>query len=89
MSGELTLDVYVSDYKPIPGDPAVMSEGQATWPASSISLLSGDRDAVLIDALITFNEARQAAEWIRAKGKRLTCCSVRICSRAPVILLRC
>ena len=72
MSGELTLDVYVSDYKPIPGDPAVMSEGQATWPASSISLLSGDRDAVLIDALITFDEARQAAEWIRSKGKRLT-----------------
>ena len=72
MSGELTLDVYVSDYKPIPGDPAVMSEGQATWPASSVSLLSGDRDAVLIDALITFDEARHAAEWIRSKSKRLT-----------------
>ena len=27
MPGELTLDVYVSDYKPIPGDPAVMSRG--------------------------------------------------------------
>jgi glyoxylase-like metal-dependent hydrolase (beta-lactamase superfamily II) len=72
MSGELTLDVYVSDYKPIPGDPAVMSEGQATWPASSVSLLSGERDAVLIDALITFDEARKAAEWIRTKGKGLT-----------------
>jgi glyoxylase-like metal-dependent hydrolase (beta-lactamase superfamily II) len=72
MSGDLTLDVYVSDYKPIPGDPAVMSEGRATWPASSVSLLSGKRDAVLIDALITFDEARQAAEWIRGKGKRLT-----------------
>lgn len=72
MSGEITLDVYVSDYKPIPGDPAVMRVGQATWPASSISLLSGERDAVLIDALITFDEARQAAEWIRSKGKRLT-----------------
>jgi glyoxylase-like metal-dependent hydrolase (beta-lactamase superfamily II) len=72
MPGELTLDVYVSDYKPIPGDRAVMSEGQATWPASSVSLVSGERDAVLIDALITFDEARQAAEWIRARGKRLT-----------------
>jgi hypothetical protein len=50
MSGELTLDVYVSDYKPIPGDPAVMRDGQATWPASSVSLVSGGRDAVLIDA---------------------------------------
>jgi glyoxylase-like metal-dependent hydrolase (beta-lactamase superfamily II) len=72
MAGQLNLDVYVSDYKPIPGDPTVMSQGQATWPASSISLLSGDRDAVLIDALITFDEARRAAEWIRAHGKRLT-----------------
>ena len=72
MSGELTLNVYVSNYKPIPGDPAVMSGGQATWPASSVSLLSGKRDAVLIDALITIHEARQAAEWIRTKGKRLT-----------------
>jgi glyoxylase-like metal-dependent hydrolase (beta-lactamase superfamily II) len=72
MSGELTLDVYVSDYKPIPGDLTVMSSGQATWPASSVSLLSGERDAVLIDALITFDEAEQVAEWIRSKGKRLT-----------------
>jgi glyoxylase-like metal-dependent hydrolase (beta-lactamase superfamily II) len=72
MSGELTLDVYVSGYKPIPADPAVMRDGQATWPASSVSLISGERDAVLVDALITFDEARQAAQWIRAKGKRLT-----------------
>jgi glyoxylase-like metal-dependent hydrolase (beta-lactamase superfamily II) len=72
MSNELKLDVYVSDYKVIPGDPAVMPQGQATWPASSISLLSGERDAVLIDALITFDEAKEAAEWIRQKGKRLT-----------------
>jgi glyoxylase-like metal-dependent hydrolase (beta-lactamase superfamily II) len=50
----------------------VMSRGQATWPATSISLLSGDRDAVLIDALITFDEAERAAAWIRAHGKRLT-----------------
>jgi glyoxylase-like metal-dependent hydrolase (beta-lactamase superfamily II) len=72
MSSELTLDVYVSDYKPIPSNPAVMSEGQATWPASSVSLVSGEQDAVLIDALITFDEARAAAEWIRTKGKTLT-----------------
>jgi hypothetical protein len=42
MAGQLNLDVYVGDYKPIPGDPTVMSQGQATWPASSISLLTGD-----------------------------------------------
>jgi hypothetical protein len=51
MASQLNLDVLVSDYKPIPGDPAVMSEGRATWPTTSLSLLTGDRDAVLIDAL--------------------------------------
>jgi glyoxylase-like metal-dependent hydrolase (beta-lactamase superfamily II) len=68
----LTLDVYVSPYKPIPGGAPAMSAGEPTWPASSISLLSGRRDAVLIDALMTFDEARRAVEWISATGKRLT-----------------
>jgi hypothetical protein len=48
MSGDLNLDVYVSDYKPIPGDLTVMSTGQATWSAGSVSLLSGERDAVRV-----------------------------------------
>jgi hypothetical protein len=30
MASQLNLDVYVSDYKPIPGDAAVVSQGQAT-----------------------------------------------------------
>jgi glyoxylase-like metal-dependent hydrolase (beta-lactamase superfamily II) len=72
MSGDLSLDVFVSAYKPIVTNVPAMSPGTATFPASSISLMSSDREAVLIDALITFEEARQAAEWIRSKGKRLT-----------------
>ena len=72
MSSDLSLDVFVSPYKPIVTNVPAMSPGTATFPASSISLISSDREAVLIDALITFEEARQAAEWIRSKGKRLT-----------------
>jgi glyoxylase-like metal-dependent hydrolase (beta-lactamase superfamily II) len=45
---------------------------QATWPASSVSLLTGEKEAVLVDALITNAEAQSVVEWIRAKGKRLT-----------------
>jgi len=49
-----------------------MSEGKPTWPASSVSLISGERDAVLIDALIVYDEARRVVDWIRATGKNLT-----------------
>ena len=72
MSSDLRLDVFVSPYKPIVADVPAMSPGTPTFPASSISLVSGERDAVLIDALITLNEAGQAAEWIRSEAKRLT-----------------
>lgn len=69
----INLDVYVSPYKPIVSQISFWDNTrQATFPASSASLLTGERDAVLIDALITFAEAKRLVEWIRAKGKRLT-----------------
>jgi len=59
-SGALRLDVFVAQYKPIVGLMAAMGKGEATRPATSVSLISGERDAVLIDALITREEARRA-----------------------------
>jgi len=49
-----------------------MSEGEATWPATSVSLISGEHDAVLIDAVLTFEDAGRVVDWIRATGKNLT-----------------
>src|SRR5438132_8513815 len=49
-----------------------MSEGKATWPATSVSLISGERDAVLIDALLIPEDAGRVVGWIRATGKNLT-----------------
>jgi glyoxylase-like metal-dependent hydrolase (beta-lactamase superfamily II) len=72
MTSKLHLDVYVSPYKPIVGLIAPMSEGVPTWPATSVSLISGERDAVLIDALIVREEASKVVDWIRASGKNLT-----------------
>ena len=72
MSSPLHLDVFVAPYKPIVGLIPPMSEGQATWPATAVSLISGERDAVLIDALITREEAERVVDWIRATGKNLT-----------------
>jgi glyoxylase-like metal-dependent hydrolase (beta-lactamase superfamily II) len=72
MSSPLHLDVFVVPYKPIVGLIAPMGEGEATWPATSVSLISGERDAVLIDALFTPDDAGRVVEWIRASGKNLT-----------------
>jgi glyoxylase-like metal-dependent hydrolase (beta-lactamase superfamily II) len=72
MSSPLRLDVFVVPYKPIVGLIAPMSEGEATWPATSVSLISGEHDAVLIDAVLTFEDAGRVVDWIRATGKNLT-----------------
>jgi len=71
MPSPLSLDVFVSPYKPIVGLTAPMSKGTATWPATAISLISGERDAVLVDALLVPDEASRAVDWIRATGKNL------------------
>jgi glyoxylase-like metal-dependent hydrolase (beta-lactamase superfamily II) len=49
-----------------------MGEGEATWPASSVSLISGEHDAVLIDALLARDDAERVVEWVRPTGKNLT-----------------
>ncbi|MEA2588805.1 MAG: hypothetical protein QOH66_1732 [Actinomycetota bacterium] len=72
MSSLLKLDVFVVPYKPIVGLVAPMGEGEATWPATSVSLISGERDPVLIDAVLTPEDAGRIVEWIRATGKNLT-----------------
>jgi glyoxylase-like metal-dependent hydrolase (beta-lactamase superfamily II) len=69
----LSIDVFTSGYKPI----AAPVEGwdrsiPATWPATTSTLISGEREAVLVDALITAAEAGRLVDWIRAKDKKLT-----------------
>jgi glyoxylase-like metal-dependent hydrolase (beta-lactamase superfamily II) len=72
MPSPLHLDVFVVPYKPIVGLVPPMGEGAATWPATSVSLISGERDAVLIDAMLTPEAAGRVVDWIRASGKNLT-----------------
>ena len=40
MSSPLKLDVFVVPYKPIVGLIAPMGKGEATWPATSVSLIT-------------------------------------------------
>jgi glyoxylase-like metal-dependent hydrolase (beta-lactamase superfamily II) len=69
----LNIDVFNSGYLPIPSALPVWPEGwQATWPASTSILVSGERDGVLIDALVTKDESRELADWLTGTGKNLT-----------------
>jgi glyoxylase-like metal-dependent hydrolase (beta-lactamase superfamily II) len=60
-----------------PSIPAITSdlppgEKERPWPPISSTLISGERDAVLVDTPITVEQARALANWIAAKGKNLT-----------------
>src|SRR6266851_2722727 len=60
-----------------PSIPAITSdlppgEKQRPWPPISSTLISGERDAVLVDAPITVEQARALANWVAASGKNLT-----------------
>jgi glyoxylase-like metal-dependent hydrolase (beta-lactamase superfamily II) len=70
VASSLSIDVFNSGYKPIPGGPGWDDSTPATWPASTSTLISGDREAVLVDALLTTSEGERLAEWVQNTGKR-------------------
>ncbi|MCU1334159.1 MAG: beta-lactamase domain protein, partial [Candidatus Angelobacter sp.] len=68
----LKWDVFLA-----PSIPAITSdlppgEKQRPWPPISSTLIYGERDAVLVDAPITVEQARALANWVAASGKNLT-----------------
>jgi glyoxylase-like metal-dependent hydrolase (beta-lactamase superfamily II) len=71
VQGSLSIDVFNSGYKPVPGGPGWDDSTPATWPASTSTLISGDRDALLVDALLTTSEGKQLAAWVQNAGKQL------------------
>ncbi len=60
-----------------PSIPAITSdlppgEKERPWPPISSTLISGERDAVLVDTPITVEQARVLTDWLVARGKNLT-----------------
>src|SRR5712691_8622967 len=45
---------------------------QWTWVPTSATLIFGQRDAVLVDAFLTVEQAQALTEWVAASGKNLT-----------------
>src|ERR1700757_226409 len=68
----LSVDVYVSPMRPY-NCPDQLGEGEvATWAPSSSTLISGPTEGILIDALLTFNNADEIAAWAKGSGKKIT-----------------
>src|SRR6266404_7408081 len=68
----LTWDVYVAPSEPTVTDDLPPSATQRLWSPTSATLISGEQDAVLVDALLTVGQARDLADWVAAHGKNLT-----------------
>lgn len=73
MSTQLTLSTFTAPPRPlnIPLDTAP-PEGGWTWPPTSVTLIAGEREAILVDTVATLEDAENVADWIEASGKVLT-----------------
>jgi glyoxylase-like metal-dependent hydrolase (beta-lactamase superfamily II) len=68
----LRWDVFLAPSIPVITSDLPPGERERPWPPISSTLISGERDAVLIDTPITVGQARALANWVVASGKNLT-----------------
>jgi glyoxylase-like metal-dependent hydrolase (beta-lactamase superfamily II) len=71
MTAKLTWGVFVGPPAPLAGDEARPGQMERTWSPISATLISGQHDAVLIDALLAADQGRDLADWVAARGKNL------------------
>jgi glyoxylase-like metal-dependent hydrolase (beta-lactamase superfamily II) len=70
-SAELQWNVFVAPSKPVVTDDVPPGFPRRMWSPTSATLISGKRDAVLVDPLMTVEETRALSDWIGATGKNL------------------
>jgi glyoxylase-like metal-dependent hydrolase (beta-lactamase superfamily II) len=72
-NNKLRLDVLVAQTKQI--NPSFLPnapKGGLTWPPTTATVISEKRNAVLVDARFTTDEARNLGDWVASTGKTLT-----------------
>lgn len=67
----LTWDVYVAPPEPTVTNDLPPGAQQRLWSPIAATLISGEHDAVLVDALLTVGQAGNLADWVAAHGKHL------------------
>ena len=68
----LHYSTYVAPSKPAVSDDLPPGEVRRMWSPTAATLIHGERDAVLVDPLMTAAEGEDLAGWIAASGKNLT-----------------
>src|SRR5215510_5064858 len=70
--GVLQWDVFVTPGIPIVTRDKPPGVRETFFQAMASTLIYGARDAVLVDAFMTVEQANALADWVAAKGKNLT-----------------
>src|SRR3984893_8546030 len=68
----LTWEVFLAPSIPAIAPDVPPGETERPWPPISSTLISGERDAVLVDTPITVEQARALVNWVVERGKNLT-----------------
>src|ERR1700729_537389 len=71
VSPALKWDVLVTNRQGLVRDLPPGKE-EWSWVPTSATLIFGQRDAVLVDAFLTIEQAAALVEWVAARGKNLT-----------------
>jgi glyoxylase-like metal-dependent hydrolase (beta-lactamase superfamily II) len=69
---ELSYAVHVAPSLPTTVTDLPPDVDRRVWSPISATLITGERDAVLVDAVMTAGQAAELADWIVAAGKNLT-----------------
>jgi glyoxylase-like metal-dependent hydrolase (beta-lactamase superfamily II) len=72
MNRPLKWDVFVSSQIPAVTSELPPGATEMKWSPISSTLISGERDAVLVDTFITMEQNRSLAEWVAASGQNLS-----------------
>ncbi|GIF71666.1 MBL fold metallo-hydrolase [Asanoa siamensis] len=68
----LAYATYVAPEAPVVSDDLPAGERQEVWSPTTATLIQGEREAVLVDALLTDRQGHDLADWVEASGKDLT-----------------
>lgn len=72
MPGNLSYEVFIADPIPQNVTDLVPNGDKREFSPLSITLISGDRDAVLVDPPMTIAQTAAVGDWIESTGKNLT-----------------
>jgi glyoxylase-like metal-dependent hydrolase (beta-lactamase superfamily II) len=72
MTNRLQWEVFVSAQIPVVTNDFAPGASGMKWSPISSTLISGKRDAVLVDTAITIDQNQKLVDWIAASGKNLT-----------------